>query len=176
MMKLLAIGDRLKHARAELQLTKHEMARRLGVAVLDLSAAERGEDALILAVVVGLALHFPALDTAWLLIGRGDLLLRESAPIGAGAELDAEALSLAQRLFEAELRRRSGYPAARLIEDQAESVALMYRTYMSHLRAFRAAGRAEAEARALARRECEQLAEREAEGSTILCRGAEVSR
>lgn len=158
MMELLGIGERLRETRQALHMTRGELAHRTGVPAPQWKFADDGEPGATLGVLIGLALHFPALDMNWLLVGRGELVLRDGAPV-LRDELDPAALAVAQRLFQAEMALCCETAAAQLATFEASYLTRLYQTYMSHLHAFRAGGVPNAEARERARAECERMAQ-----------------
>lgn len=162
-MAVSTIGIRVRQARARLQITQRELAKRLSVSPGYLSDVENGQNKANADILVGLVLYFPELNSDWLLTGRGEMILqRPERGLNDQYNLDIEAIKASQEIFYEWLDGKSGKDAARLFANSHYFFNLMYRTYMTHIDALLAQGIPEAEARSLARKECERLDKREA--------------
>ena len=160
-MILGAIGERVREARCQLRMTQREMAKRLAVSPGYFSDVENGKNKANADILAGFALHFPDINSEWLLTGRGKMLAGDPPAPTDRRYLDTEALRVALQLFYDELSGADGALAVRLIASQHYYINLMYRTYVSHLDALLGQGLPEAEARAAAEAECKHLDKRE---------------
>jgi transcriptional regulator with XRE-family HTH domain len=154
----MAIGARLKRFRDDV-MTQREMARRLGVSVGYLSDVENGKNKVNADIIVAISLHFPHVNTRWLLTGQGEMLLSERDEI----RLDIDALDIALHLFFEQLETlNEEKEAARWWLNKQYAIQLYYQTYLSHRRALIAQGVSQEEARARAIAESRQLNNRSA--------------
>jgi transcriptional regulator with XRE-family HTH domain len=158
----MAIGRRVKLIRKHLKLTQRELAKRLSISVGYLSDVENGKNKINIDIVSGIVLHFPEISPGWLLVGRGDMIIREQEILSENYSLDIYALQAAEEIFSREVRHTHDAKArGHLFNVQLQYLNLIYRVYMTHLHALRAQGVPEAEARKLARSECDRLDTRE---------------
>lgn len=145
-----AIGERLKEARALLQLTQRELSKRLGVSQSYLSEVEGNKSKPNVDLLVGLGIHFPDLNSHWILTGMGKMQGPDRLyPVDNQLDILATSASL-KALREWEKTVPEGFAWDR----EAFAVALYYKTYMNHYDALVASGKGEREARSLAYAEC----------------------
>jgi len=151
-----AIGGRVRLVRERANLTQRELARRLSVSPSYLSAVERGEDKINVDIIIGLALQFDGLNLDWLITGRGTTFVSHSGDEIHDYQLDLPAIEAAMELFYRRLRGADQATAAKLIATEALSIRSAYGAYMSRFRELRSDGVSEAEARDIARAECDR--------------------
>lgn len=160
----LGIGDRIKVLRGRHQITQRELAKMLSVSPGYLSDVENRKNRANAEVLIGLVLHFPALNPDWLLTGRGqmDIAATPSNQIERYS-LDFDAVWAARQLFYKELHKKNDKDTdiARFLSNEAYFFSWVYRTYMTHFDSLIAAGVPESEARERAWRECERSDEQD---------------
>ena len=150
-----AIGGRLRLVREQHAVSQRELARRLGVSASYLSAVERGVDKINVDIMKGLVLQFDGLNLDWLITGRGRRFISPADDEIHDYKLDLPAIEAARESFYRSLRGANPNEAARLIAIEASQFRMIYSAYMSRLRALRSEGVPDAEARKVARTECE---------------------